>query len=165
MAAPVGIGLASFVHVTLAVVGAGTVIARSPTSFQTLKLAGAGYLGWLGIKQWTSESSPLAVGTGGKARADTFELLRRGFVVSLTNPKAILQYVAVLPQFIDISKPTTSQVVVLALVAAPVVVADYAIYTAAASGIARRLTVTRMHALRRATGTIHVVAAVVLAVR
>ena len=39
------------------------------------------------------------------------------------------------------------------------------IYTAAASGIARRLTVTRMHALRRATGTIHVVAAVVLAVR
>ena len=127
MAAPIGMGLASLVHVTVAAVGAGAIFARSPTAFQTLKFAGAGYLAWLGIKQWRSTSGILNVSTGGNTQPRTFELLRRGMVVSLTNPKAILQYVAVLPQFLDTNTPAAPQFVALALIGVPVVIADYAI--------------------------------------
>ena len=71
------------------------------------------------------------------------ELLRRGMVVSLTNPKAILQYVAVLPQFIDANSPAAPQFATLALISAPMVIANYTIYTAAATGIAGKLTERR----------------------
>ena len=61
MAVPVGIALASLVHVSVAAVGAGAIFARSPTAFQTLKFAGAAYLAWLGIKQWKSAGDPQTV--------------------------------------------------------------------------------------------------------
>jgi len=165
MAAPVGIGLASFVHVIVAAVGVGAVFAQSDATFQTLKFAGAGYLGWLGTKQWRSTSSPLDVSIGSNSQPRTSELLRRGMVVSLTNPKAILQYVAVLPQFIDANSPAGPQFATLALISAPMVIADYTIYTAAATGIASKLTERRTRALRRATAAIYILAAVVLATK
>lgn len=164
MAVPIGMGLASFVHVTVAAAGAGAIFAQSPMAFQVLKFAGAGYLAWLGIKRWVSKADILDVSTGSKEPRH-FELLRRGIVVSLTNPKAILQYVAVLPQFIDASAPAAPQFVALALVGAPVVAADYAIYTAGASSVARTLTKRRARWVRRATGAIYVLAALVLATR
>lgn len=99
------------------------------------------------------------------AAARAFELLRRGVVVSLTNPKAILQYVAVLPQFVDPNGPAAPQFAALALIAIPVVVADYALYTAAASAIARWVTERRTTAVRRTTATICILAAVILAAK
>lgn len=166
VAAPIGIGLASFVHVTVAAIGAGAILARSPTAFRALELAGAGYLVWLGVRQWRSTIGAFDLSAAGDiTRPRTFELLRRGMVVSITNPKAILQYVAVLPQFVDLDSPAGPQFVTLALVTAPVVIADYTIYTAAAAGIASRVTERHTRALRRATAVIYIVAATVLATR
>ncbi len=163
MAAPIGIGLASFVHAAVAAVGAGAVFARWPAAFQVLKFAGVAYLAWLGIKQWRTASHTIAATTTDATH--TTEILRRGLIVSLTNPKAVLQYVAVLPQFVDPTEPVVLQFVFLALVAAPVVAAVYAIYTGAAALIASRLTEHRTVILRRATGGIYLIAAGLLSTR
>lgn len=81
------------------------------------------------------------------------------------QPQGILQYVAVLPQFIDANSPAGPQFATLALISAPMVIADYTIYTAAATGIASKLTERRTRALRRATAAIYILAAVVLATK
>jgi len=165
MAVPVGIGLASLVHVSVAAVGAGAIFARSPTAFQTLKFVGAGYLAWLGIKQWRSVGDLQDAFVNGEPALGGSQLLVRGMAVSLSNPKAILQYVAVLPQFVDDAASAAPQFVALALVGAPIVVANYAIYTAAASGVARRLSGERARSLRRATAAVYIIAAAVLATK
>ena len=165
LAAPIGIGIASFVHVTITAIGAGAIFARSAAAFQVLKFAGVVYLVWLGIKQWRSAHGDLDISAPTDGDPRTRELLRRGMVVSLTNPQAILQYMAVLPQFIDATAPATPQFVALALVAAPIAIVDYTIYTVAATGIARSLTERRARSLRRATAGVYLLAAGALATR
>jgi len=166
MAVPVGIGFASLVHVSVAAVGGGrSSLARSPAAFQTLKFAGAGYLAWLGVIQWRSAGDPQDCFADGDNAFSGSQLLARGMAVSLSNPKAILQYVAVLSQFVDSTDPAARQFVALALVGAPIVVANYAIYTAAASGLARRFSGDRARSLRRATVAVYIIAAAVLATK
>jgi threonine/homoserine/homoserine lactone efflux protein len=79
--------------------GVGTVIAQSVVLFQVLKLAGAGYLVYLGVKairhrRESTAAEPAADQPAGR-------LIRQGFMVGLTNPKSIVFFVAVLPQFTD----------------------------------------------------------------
>ena len=91
---------------TLVTIGIGSIVARSDAVFTTLKLIGAAYLVFLGVRH-IRERKVLAALFAPAAAADPKPLrpiLREGFLVGATNPKGVLIFTAVLPQFIDRSQ-------------------------------------------------------------
>jgi homoserine/homoserine lactone efflux protein len=118
----------------LAIVGAGlgAVLAASTAAFTALKWLGVAYLCYLGWKQWRAPAAPVQVGAGrdnGSARA----LFARGFLVNATNPKATVFFLAVLPQFIDPSRPLLPQyltVVATLTVVDLVIMSGYTLFAA-----------------------------------
>ncbi len=104
--------LGDFVAVTISLAGAGAILAASATLFTILKLSGAFYLMWLGIKLWMTKAEPtLLLKTDHKAsRKDVF---LNTLLVTALNPKSILFFVAFVPQFISSSAPVMPQMIVL----------------------------------------------------
>lgn len=93
--------LGVYVQVAAVAFGVGAVVERSVVVFTVLKLAGAAYLVYLGVQALRHRSS-LATALGARTEPKTIRrILRDGFFVGLTNPKAIVFFVAVLPQFVD----------------------------------------------------------------
>ena len=84
--------------------GIGVVVERSATLFATIKLAGAGYLVWLGVRTFRTRRSLAAALVRPVEPKSVRRILREGFVVGLTNPKAAVFFAAVLPQFADPSR-------------------------------------------------------------
>ncbi|WP_026922203.1 LysE family translocator [Glycomyces arizonensis] len=85
---------------SLVAVGLGAVVQQSALAFAVVKYAGAAYLVYLGVRALRDRKSTLKM-TGeedsGRAALPVFE----GFLVGLLNPKAILFFLAILPQFVD----------------------------------------------------------------
>ena len=95
----IGIGLGTLVGSTAAVAGAGAVLLASSAAFTAVKLIGAAYLVYLGIKLFTAEPTP-PDGIVHQKRSSTLLGLRDGFLVTLLNPKSIAFSAAFIPQFI-----------------------------------------------------------------
>jgi threonine/homoserine/homoserine lactone efflux protein len=90
-----------YVQVAAVAFGIGAVVERSVVVFTVIKLAGAAYLVCLGV-QALRHRRALAAALGSQMEPKTIRrILRDGFFVGLTNPKAIVFFVAVLPQFVD----------------------------------------------------------------
>ena len=93
-----GLALGSFGNLLVASLGLAVIFAVSSAAFTIVKLAGASYLVFLGIKA-------LRASTPGPARStvptSSMQLFRGGFFVGLLNPKTALFFAAFLPQFID----------------------------------------------------------------
>ena len=118
-------GLEAGVAVLILVAGAGVgaVLLASATAFTAVKLLGAAYLIWLGCKQWRSRVSVVPAAAGAPASlCDASVPSRRrrfllGLLTNVTNPKGIVFNVAVLPQFINPSRPLALQLLVLLVTA------------------------------------------------
>jgi threonine/homoserine/homoserine lactone efflux protein len=89
------------VHVVAVAVGLGAVVERSVAVFTVLKLAGAGYLVYLGIKAIRSRRSLRAVLDVAALPKRGRRLYGEGFLVGVGNPKVIIFLAAILPQFVD----------------------------------------------------------------
>jgi homoserine/homoserine lactone efflux protein len=99
-------------------IGLGAVLRTSASLFFLLKLAGAGYLIYLGIKQWRHAPAPAARQPDHRSLAETrtpSSLYREGLLLALSNPKAILFITALFPQFILHGQPLLPQLVLLSL--------------------------------------------------
>lgn len=112
LAAVLGVQLGLLVHTGLAAVGLTAVIASSPGLFRLVAVAGALYLGWIGV-QGFRERGPLALtaeGAGvGPARA-----LRAALVTNVLNPKVIVLFFALYPNFLALERGhVTAQLVTL----------------------------------------------------
>ena len=103
----------------IAGLGVGALLVASATAFTVVKVLGAAYLLWLGIKQWRA---PVVQGTVAQAEdsarpAAPLPTVRErfllGFFTNMTNPKGIVFMVAVLPQFIDPQRTLWLQLLVL----------------------------------------------------
>jgi threonine/homoserine/homoserine lactone efflux protein len=81
--------------------GVGAVVQRSATVFTVVKLAGAAYLIWLGVQAFRKRNDLASMLTRAAAPRGTVRAAREGFVVGVTNPKAVILFAAVLPQFVD----------------------------------------------------------------
>jgi RhtB (resistance to homoserine/threonine) family protein len=99
-----GICSGVFVHALLSALGVSAVLAHSATAFLLLKVAGAAYLAWLGFQSLRSAArgapaaAPAAVEA---ARVPPARSFREGFLTNLLNPKVIVFYLALLPQFLS----------------------------------------------------------------
>jgi threonine/homoserine/homoserine lactone efflux protein len=81
--------------------GVGTVVERSAAVFTAVRLAGAAYLVWLGIQAFRHRNSLAEVLDSATAPRGDARAAREGLVVGITNPKAVILFAAVLPQFVD----------------------------------------------------------------
>jgi len=91
----------AFTQVVAVAFGIGPLIERSIALFTVLKLAGAGYLVFLGVQAIRHRHS-LAEALGQQVeRKSTARLVIDGFTVGVTNPKVIIFFSAILPQFVD----------------------------------------------------------------
>jgi threonine/homoserine/homoserine lactone efflux protein len=108
-----------YVQVVLVAVGLGALVERSVAAFTVIKLAGAAYLIWLGL-QALRHRSGVGFETAAASEAiptPTRSLLLDGFLVGVANPKSIVFFAAVLPQFVASSgTPAGIQMAVLGLV-------------------------------------------------
>ncbi|WP_462383211.1 LysE family translocator [Pseudomonas sp. Marseille-QA0892] len=103
----------------ISAIGLGAMLLASETAFTAIKWIGAGYLIYLGIRSWRSrvfcgldlEDGPPRAEM--QARAPYRKLVLQEFWVGIRNPKAILLFAAVFPQFIKPGQPTTEQFVYL----------------------------------------------------
>ncbi|MEU9591420.1 LysE family translocator [Streptomyces sp. NPDC048193] len=97
----VGNTLGAYVLVVAVALGVGSVVERSLLVFTVLKLAGAAYLVHLGAKAWRERRSLRAAFTGADRTRGGRRTFWEGFAVGVTNPKTIVFFAAVLPQFVD----------------------------------------------------------------
>jgi len=102
-----------YLQVLAVAIGLGAVIERSIVALQALKLAGALYLMYLGIQALRHRRELATVLDAATVRPRR-RIFREGFVVGVTNPKNIVFFTAVLPQFVDRSgAPVAVQMIVL----------------------------------------------------
>jgi threonine/homoserine/homoserine lactone efflux protein len=96
--------------------GLGVVLERSEAVFDVIKLGGAVYLVWLGIQALRDRKRLTAVLDAPPQRSGR-PALRDGYIVGVTNPKALILFGAVLPQFVDrAAGDVVLQMLVLSLV-------------------------------------------------
>jgi len=107
-----GVTLGDFAAMTVSLLGAGALLAASAELFTALKLVGAGYLIWLGIKLWRAKADPQdVIGTGGGLTAR--RMFWNSFVVTALNPKSIVFFIAFVPQFVDPASSLAPQFIIL----------------------------------------------------
>jgi len=94
----------------------GALLLASYDLFFAIKWAGAAYLLWLGLRTFFERGSRLAVDPAGAARGGAASLFAHAFVVQVANPKALLFFSALLPQFVDPTRAIVPQMAVLALI-------------------------------------------------
>lgn len=106
----IGVALGDFTAMTLSLLGVGALLTASADLFTILKLAGAAYLIWLGIKLWR---------VGGRLDAEPkrdaasiAKMIGHAWIVTALNPKGITFFVAFVPQFIDTALPFLPQMLV-----------------------------------------------------
>jgi threonine/homoserine/homoserine lactone efflux protein len=103
MAANLGISAACMVHVAVAGLGLGALMAAHPLLFDAVRWLGVLYLLWLA---WRSLAAAALPHPPQVSAAGAF---RQGMLVNLTNPKVILFVLAFIPQFVDPARPVLAQ--------------------------------------------------------
>ncbi len=132
---------ALILQVVIVAAGVGLVVSQSPVLFAVIRYAGAAYLVFLGIRLILSKPEPDEDGAAKvQPRESSWSLFRRGFWVNLLNPKAIVFFLAFVPQFI---RPDRDQLPQYLILIATVVIVDVLVmwfFFAAAAKPFRRYT-------------------------
>jgi len=98
---------------TLSFLGLGAIIASSTFIFLTIKYAGALYLIYLGYKAFTSKQTNFDFESVDIKDTNKLHIFTKGFIVGASNPKAIIFFTALFPQFIDTNSSLLIQFVIL----------------------------------------------------
>ncbi len=107
-----GITCATMLYFVMSATGIASLIVASHTFFQVIKWAGVAYLIYLGCSAIFSKSGGLVVKSGGPLRKPG-SLFAHGFLVEFSNPKALLYFSAILPQFLDVGRPIAPQFLIM----------------------------------------------------
>ncbi|CAM3300817.1 LysE family transporter [Pseudomonas alliivorans] len=138
-----GLQVALVTQIAIVAAGLGAVLAASELAFTLIKWFGVAYLIYLGVKQWRALPMDLSDESADRPAGTPMELALRGFLVNISNPKAMVFMLAILPQFVDPAAPMLMQYVIIA---ATMVVVDLIVmagYTGLASKILRTLKTPR----------------------
>ena len=101
VAAALGVTGGMAVHTLAAALGLSALVRSSATAFEAVRLAGAGYLVWLGVHALRSQGRTSAPTAGDSARRSSSQIARQAALTNLLNPKVIVFFLAFLPQFVD----------------------------------------------------------------
>ena len=107
-----GIALANALYFALSATGIAALIVASGELFSLIKWGGVAYLFNLGLSTLTSKASAFTVSAERSNAVYGWAAFWNAVVVELSNPKALLYFVALLPQFIDTAKPVGQQMLI-----------------------------------------------------
>lgn len=141
MGSILGILSANTVYFALSASGLGALLMSSYRVFFLVKWIGAAYLVYLGARTILGHSEVLPAGESAESGASAIRLFRDGFVLQMSNPKAIIFFSAILPQFIDPRQAVLPQIVILGLTSVIcefAVLSSYGVAAARASRLARQ---------------------------
>ena len=110
-----GILSANAAYFVLSATSLGAVIVASYKLFFLIKWLGAAYLVYLGIGSFLGKSSVMSLPEAGADSRSGVRILRDGFFLQGANPKALLFFTAILPQFIDARHNVAFQILVLGI--------------------------------------------------
>jgi threonine/homoserine/homoserine lactone efflux protein len=155
---------AGFLVMTLVVaLGMQALVAFMGWAFDWIKLIGAAYLVWLGWKMWRSNGE-LGAASVEKTKS-RLAMAVEGFLVILSNPKALIFLGAFLPQFVDVTQPTFPQVMILGLFFMLVAGSTDAIYAIVAGRARGLLSAARVRVVSRVSGLLLMAGGVWLALQ
>jgi len=110
-----GFVLAFYIHGTLSILGISLLLVQSAQAFFVVKVVGALYLFWLGIKSlraaWVNDQRPVDI-VPVKQKVSTKSAFFEGFLTNLLNPKVSMFYLAAFPQFTPVADISTAYVLV-----------------------------------------------------
>jgi len=154
LAAVSGVQLGLLVHTALAVAGISLLVASSPVLFQGLTVIGAVYLAWLGIQSLRGVGGlevEIGAAPAGAARA-----CREAALCNILNPKVILWFLALLPNFVNPEAgDVTTQLIALSALLIALNILWQAPMALAADGVRRWLgRPETMHAVNRVSGVV-----------
>ncbi len=162
-----GLVLGDLIYFTFAIGGLAALARSMGEFFYVVKLIGGVYLIWLGVKLWQQSRRE-------RAQVEAAPMVRRGrrrsfvagFLVTISNPKAIGFYAGLLPTFVDLGRLTLMEAFTMAGVVVLTVAAIPALYAYAATRSRRFLTsAKRMKLLDRTAGTVLIASGITVATR
>lgn len=133
-----GLQLALLVQIAIVAAGVGVLFATTPWAFLAIKWFGVLYLLYLAFMQWKAPIQQIHV-DGDKQYKSRVKLILYGFLVNISNPKAIVFLLAVLPQFLDLSRPQWPQYTIMAITMVTIDLIVMAGYTGLAAKVLRLL--------------------------
>ncbi|KAG8153394.1 LysE family translocator [Burkholderia catarinensis] len=150
--------VAQGVVVLLVALGVGAVLAAMPPLFVAMKVVGAAYLMFLGVRQLRGDRKAAAAGSTEEIVVPgRVKLFREALFVSGSNPKTMIFLSAFMPQFVVHDRPLALQFVVMYATIACTVVVVHSVYSAGVRRFHRGFAMSRaMRALKRASGLLFV---------
>jgi homoserine/homoserine lactone efflux protein len=141
-----GLEIGLMLQLTLVAIGLGAAVASSIVAFNVIKWIGVLYLGYLAVRQWRSVTTDLRAQIAKAVEGGRLALVVRGFLINATNPKGLVFFLAVLPQFVVPTAPLLPQYLVIGVTMIAVDLVVMGLYT----GLAVRL-VEWLHTPRQQT--------------
>lgn len=127
LAGVIGIASANVIYFALSASGIASLIIASSFVFQLIKWVGVAYLVWLGMTAIFSRTGAISVNRG-RMQSSLHKLFAQCFVVEFANPKALLYFAAILPQFLDTSEPIFLQILILGGTTLLIDLVSYSLY-------------------------------------
>ena len=146
-----GLGLGDAVAITLSIIGLGTLLAASAFWFTAIKWAGGLYLIYLGISMIRDARRGHDVDVDTREKSN-HSLFATAFIVTALNPKSIVFFIALLPQFVSPDYPATTQFWILGITFVTMAIIGGTIYALFASSIRGFLTAPRTQRIYGYTG-------------
>lgn len=109
-----GILTGNAIYFAVSATGIGSLILASPQVFMAIKYLGAAYLVYLGLSAIFGKPSPLTISKLDGVALSGRKIFSSALMLQLMNPKTLLMFVAILPQFIDPREPVGVQMLILA---------------------------------------------------
>ena len=159
----VGMQAANLILTIVVSLGLGAILLASETMFGIVKWVGVAYLIYLGVATWRAPPRVFHEDESDNAHTAR-DVFTRGFLVNITNPKGIIFFAAILPQFIDVARAQLPQYAILAGTTFAVDVVVMTGYTALAARMLRAMgDPARIRWVNRSLGGLFVFAGVALA--
>lgn len=115
-----GVAVSSFANIiglfclsSVSMLGLGAILKTSSTLFLIMKIVGASYLIYMGIKQFRNSSNIFDANKSEKVEKNSWKVFRRGFLVCVTNPKPMVFFTAIFPVFINPANALVPQFLIM----------------------------------------------------
>ena len=158
-----GLEVGLMLQLALVALGLGALVTSSIVAFNVVKWVGVAYLLYLAVRQWRSATVDLRTQMGQASDGGRVALIVRGFLVNATNPKGLVFFLAVLPQFVVPTAPLLPQYLAIGATMMAVDLVVMGLYTGLAVRLLRWLRTPRQQTLlNRTFSGLFATAAVVL---
>lgn len=146
-----GLQIGLLLQIVVVAAGVGALLATSALAFNLIKWFGVLYLLYLAWRQWIAQPVAMQQEEAVRPLGQPLALVFRGFLVNVSNPKAVVFMLAVLPQFLDLAQPLLKQYALMALTMIIVDLIVMAGYTGLAAKVLRLLRSSKQQKLMNRT--------------